>query len=125
MGIDDIPVVNDEPPLSSRWGLQKFLLFEVGHGGERKKIVWRINTQPGSKVRHAQIIDRLVADFSPGAGFTKSVLGGGFICFLERSGHKMLKVTGKSEDYGREVDRDESVRILKEHFPGFEVVIED
>ena len=125
MGIDDIPAVNDEQPLSSRWGLQKFLLFEVAHGGERKKIVWRINTEPGSKVRHAQIIDRLVVSFPPSAGFTKSVLGGGFLCFLERSGQKMLKVTGQSEDYKREADRDETVRILKGHFPGFEVVAED
>lgn len=87
-------------------------------------IVARVDDHTGSKLvmranqglpRHRDIVENLRKETE----LFVYCVGGGSMCISKVT--KLLIIFGESEQYGREPNREETVKMLERRYPGFEV----
>lgn len=106
-----------KPVLIDPEGGYKFIIVEViDLVGERKRVV-RASESPRY---HAEIL-RDMKLYELKDGLTAICVGGGRIVVAPVA--KIIEIWGRSGDFGKEPDRNETVRMLQEAFPDFTVTV--
>ncbi|MDO8482682.1 MAG: hypothetical protein Q7S86_02600 [bacterium] len=112
MTLNEVPEVVVDPEDN-----YKFIVVELTDVNSNKRLVVRAKARPGFKY-HSDILDLLCHDvFS--SGLKARCIGGGSIEI--NSQVKTIYIWSYSGDFGREPDRQETVRILQVAFPEFQV----
>ena len=109
--------INDVQEFSIEEGRQKlkFILVEVTNGIDKKLLV---RMHHADNIYHVDMLHAMEADLKS-SGLKAKGLGGGYADIYNSI--KTIEIYGSSKGLGQEPDREETIRIVKRAFPGFQV----
>jgi len=96
----------------------KFIVAELLDENDGKELVIRANTEERCKF-HVNILDLLIQEVRL-CGLRVRCVGGGFITINSET--KTIRICDDSGQFGKEPDRQETVRMLQVAFPDYQIL---